>query len=345
MKTNNFIFKSLVVILLTLLPKLVHADASDGFGQIFNLFFGTESSRQNSKTCDGGMSDGGVLSIVNGFFCHMEKDMGITGTTSGVTKTFQDMKVRAVVEGSSGGGAYTVDSVAYDYRAQVWVCLTSSSSCAATTNFNRAVYITYSYKSDNTINKGHMFMNPGAFSGQSSAMNLKYDLGTSTATKTSTLKMKHTAGGQTFSMHGTATKTSAGIVKVNMVAHNGTFAFRFVGTLDETNNMAAVYFETPNSAFCSGTGCATVNTAMTGDTLSVSSNGLCTSRSRTSTDWAYTAVANSNCSSLSFAAFPPVSATDAGNYSTTATDGTGILVPAANGSLYNGMTANPSAIE
>ncbi|MBI2605677.1 MAG: hypothetical protein HYW49_06315 [Deltaproteobacteria bacterium] len=320
-------------------------NAYDGFAQIYNVFFGSQSARDQALTCDVDLNTGGILTKVNAFFCHLEKDMGITSSNVEVTKTFGNLVVHAKVDGAEGGAAYAVDGVNYDYQAQVWVCLLSQAACSATTDFNRAIYIAYSYKADKTVNKGHMLMSTRAFHGEStSGMMLKYDVGDNTATKTVEFKLRHTEDGDTIKIAAKGTKTSAQ-TQVAMVIHSAlsaSYGFRFASTVDETNNIGAVYYEAPPTV-CTGTGCGSLSMTNAGDTQAVSS-GACFTRARTATDWAYTPAAADVCSGLSFPAFPNQSVNTVSGFTITATDAAGVLVPAPGGTIFNGMATNPSAL-
>ena len=161
----------LSTLFLTALAPLAHADNGDGFKLAFNLFFGKESERAESKSCSNMESGGGgsVLQGVNAFFCQMEKRFGITqaptaGSPVSVTKSFGDRKVHVEITGQAGAGGqvaagYNDDgtanaSTAYDYIAKVWVCKVSGSvTCTSPADFLRAISIVYSYKTDGTLNK------------------------------------------------------------------------------------------------------------------------------------------------------------------------------------------------
>lgn len=315
-------FSALMISLFLALP--ASADGGDGFGQIFNMFFGKESERKALENCSAADGQGGIMGIVNGFFCHMEKDMGITGVTAGVTKVMGTMSVRAVVS----AGSYSVSSVAYDYNAQVWVC---HSACTAASGFNRAINFYFSYASDKTINKGHMLINPNAFeSGGSatSAMNLQYDVGTATVTKSITAKAIFVQGGVTQKMRIDGSKAS-NVVGVTGVMHNGTDGFRFASQLDTTANTGGVYFESPSGA--AGPGMGALNSAAAGDDMTSSS--MCFTRAATATDWTYTATGSTGCT---VKIFPADSNAAVNGYTTNS-----ILTI---GTLWEGMTANPGSI-
>jgi hypothetical protein len=299
-----------------------HAHGGDGFGQIFNMFFGNESDRHAVATCDSVDGKGGILGVVNGFFCHMEKDMGIKGVTTGVTKVMGNMSVRAVVT----AGAYTVNSVNYDYNAQVWVCF---SPCASTASFSRAINFYFSYAADKTINKGQMLMNPNAFqSGGSatSALNIQYDVGTSTANKTITAKAIFVDGTVTQRIRVDGDK-SANLTGVTGVMHNGTNGFRFAARLDTVANTGGVYYEAPGAT---GSGTAALNAGLAGDDKTSSS--MCFSRAPSGSDWTYTPGATGCTVKI----FPADSNATVSGYTTAS-----ILTVST---LWEGMTANPSSI-
>jgi len=299
-----------------------YADGKDGFGQIFNMFFGNEAERSAVANCSAADGQGGILGVVNGFFCHMEKDMGIVGVTAGVTKVMGTMSVRAVVATSVA----VVDGVAYDYNAQVWVC---HSACTVASNFNRAINFYFSYATDKTINKGHMLMNPNAFEAAgsaTSAMNLKYDVGTSTASKSITAKVIFVQGTTTQRMRMDGSK-AGDLLGVTGIMDNGSSQFRFASQLNTALNTGGVYFEVPGAA---GPGAAVPNTSLANDDKSSSS--MCFTRVAAGDDWTYSAVAGS----CTVKAFPPESATDVGAYSSN-----GVLTI---GTLWESMSANPSSI-
>ena len=302
---------------------LAHAHGGDGFGQIFNNFFGKQADKVAGATCDAGEGKGGVLGVVNGFFCNMEKRMGITGVTPGVTKVFGNMSVRAVVT----AGAYTVATINYDYNAQIWVCYTG---CTVTGNFTRAINFYFSSATDKTVNKGHMLMNPNAFqsSGNStSAMNLQYDVGTSTVSKFVTAKTIYVNGTTTQRIRMDGSK-NGNILGATGVMHNGTNGFRFATQLDTTANTGGVYFE---SAGAAGPGTAALSPGTSGDNLSASS--MCFTRAASGDDWEYTPTGSTGCT---VKIFPADSNTAVSGYTTNS-----VLTI---GSLWENMTANPAAI-
>lgn len=315
--------------ILTLIISLVfsmtaYADGKDGFGQIFNMFFGNESERSAVASCSAADGQGGIMGVVNGFFCHMEKDMGIVGVTAGVTKVMGAMSVRAVVSTSNA----VVDGVAYDYNAQVWVC---HSGCTVASGFSRAINFYFSYATDKTINKGHMLMNPNAFEAggsSSSAMNLKYDVGTSTTNKNITAKVIFVQGATTMQMRMDGNKSGT-LLGVTGLMYNGTNGFRFASQLDTALNSGGVYFEAPGAA---GGGTAALNSAdATG--ADKSSSSMCFTRAASGSDWAYTATGSSGCT---VKAFPTESVNGVSAYSSTS-----VLTV---GTLWESMAANPSSI-
>ncbi|MBC7741096.1 MAG: hypothetical protein H7061_02785 [Bdellovibrionaceae bacterium] len=316
--------KNIFLLVITLLiSNSVYANGSDGFGQIFNSFFGTEADKVAHATCDGGEGKGGIIGIVNGFFCHMEKDMGIKGVTTGVTKVFGTMSVRAVVS----AGSYTVASVNYAFNAQVWVC---HSACTATSGFNRAINLYFTALPDKTINKGHMLINPNAFESSgsaTSAMNLQYDVGTGTTNKVVTAKVIFGNGSTTekWRMDGSKSVSALGITGV---MHNGTNGYRFATQLDPSTNAGGVYFEAPGAT---GTGTGPLSPSTSGDNLSSSS--MCFTRAKSSADWAYTPTGSTGCT---VKIFPADSNTAVSGYTSSS-----ILTI---GTLWESMAANPSSI-
>lgn len=302
---------------------LVHAHGGEGFGQVFNAFFGKQADKEAGATCDAADGKGGLIGVVNGFFCHMEKGMGITGVTPGVTKVFGNMSVRAVVT----AGAYNVATINYGYNAQVWVCF---AGCTATSGFNRAINFYFSSATDKTVNKGHMLINPNAFESagsSTSAMNLQYDVGTSTTNKFITAKVIFVNGTVTQRMRMDGSKT-ANILVATGVMHDGTNGYRFATQLDTTANSGGVYFESP---VATGPGTAVLSPATSGDNLSSSS--MCFTRVALGDDWAYSPTGILGCT---VKIFPSDSNAAVSGYSS--------ITVLTIGALWENMTPNPSAI-
>ena len=312
------------IILISLtISSLAHAHGGDGFGQIFNAFFGKQADRAAGATCDAADGKGGLIGIANGFFCHMEKGMGITGVTPGVTKVFGNMSVRAVVT----AGAYTVATIPYNYNAQVWVCFTG---CTAASGFNRAINFYFSYVNDKTVNKGHMLINPNAFESAgsaTSAMNLQYDVGTSTTNKFVTSKLIFVNGTVTQRMRMDGSK-SGNLLGATGIMHDGTSGFRFTTQLDPVANTGGVYFEAPGAT---GPGTAVLSPSTSGDNLSASS--MCFTRAVSGDDFAYTPTGTSGCT---VKIFPTESNTTVSGYTSSS-----VLTI---GTLWEGMAANPTSI-
>ena len=315
-------FIKIVLVCLTF-SSFAHAHGGDGFGQIFNSFFGKEADRVAGATCDAGDGKGGLVGIVNGFFCHMEKGMGIKGVTTGVTKVFGNMSVRAVVT----AGAYTVATINYNYNAQVWVCYTG---CTATSGFNRAINFYFSFVNDKTVNKGHMLINPNAFESSgsaTSAMNLQYDVGTGTTNKFVVAKVIFTNGTVTQRMRMDGSKTG-NLLGATGVMHDGTNGFRFATQLDTAANSGGVYYEAPGAT---GPGTAVLSPSTSGDNLSSSS--MCFSRVASGDDFIYSPTGSTGCT---VKVFPSDSNTAVSGYTTNS-----VLTI---GTVWESMSANPSSI-
>ena len=332
MKTKNILL-SLTLITCLIPGQQVRAHGGDGFKQVFKSFFGSEGAKKRSSRCDMADTDSnsGLLQTVNSFFCHMEKDMGIKGVTTGVTKVFGSKSVRASVT----AGPFTVNSVSYAYQAQVWVC---NSACTSTSAFSRAINIYFSYSPDKTINKGDMIFDTGAFDstfGQN-GLHLTYDVGSSTATQTMSARAVFQQNGTQQELRVDSSKTG-NVLGVTIVVVSGATAttansFRFAAQLDTSLNTGGVYFEVPTTSSASGAGVAAVNISSASDSKTASS--MCLARVADGVDdWNYTTTGSTGCAVQSFSSD---SATAVGAYTVTA-----ILT---GGSLWNGMAANPPAI-
>ncbi|MEK7358490.1 MAG: hypothetical protein AAB250_18745, partial [Bdellovibrionota bacterium] len=194
-----------------------------------------DGANVGSESCDG---YGGLIGGINSFFCHMEKDMGITGV-GGATKTFGSYKVRAEIAQTST----TINSVTYDYTGSVWIC---SSSCTVASNFSRFYFIAFSFDKAAGINKGYALNIPGMFEGNTSdAMEIVYDLGTASSSQSIEGKGIFTNGGTAHKMRVKGVKTSTSF-KMNVAMHDGTNGFRFAmsgAPPSTTSNYYNMYYE------------------------------------------------------------------------------------------------------
>jgi len=323
-------------------------DASAGTG-VYDMVFGNPNQRKairdrnesndvGAESCNG---YGGILGVINGFFCHMEKDMGITGVGS-ATKTFagggSTVTVRAEVEAT----AVTINSIAYTHLAKVWVC---AASCSSVSNFSRAFYLAFSYNATTGINKGYGLINPGSFNSTQtgSAMEIEYDIGSSTATQYVRGKAIFVDGASTYKSRILGERTSSSM-KISVAMHDGTNGFRFA--MSTTPDFSAskfmnMYYEGAGGA--GSNGFFTLDAAGTnGIGTPATGNGLCTSGVESGSSMSVSSVASSNCSALSFLAFDYASA------NTSAAGGlylnSGSYTAASILGAWQSMAANPSSI-
>lgn len=309
-------YLGIAALALSLYPNTARSDGTDGFGQIFNAIFGSEEARKKSKEsqdstkCDRDGADFGLIDAVNSIFCHLKNDMGINGVGS-ATKTFEQQKVRAEIAGAEGVGAYTIAGIAYDYQAKVWVCSTASSACTDVSQFGKVMNLTFSYKSDNTVNKGYLVMDPVPFSGGaagSSGFSIVYDLGSAATTPSITAKVLFVQGSQTFKLRADGTKTAAGVLTATILFDQGGLGARVSARADTVANTGSIYAEFTG---CSGTGCATLSTTAVSDTPT---GYACFSRTKSARDFTYT-IAGGSCTAPP--AFPSQSLTTVRAYTAT----------------------------
>ncbi len=326
----------LIVAIFSWLPfDQAHADGRGGHG-FFEMLFGSPDSR--GKLNDRGSDRSkevrcddydGVMGQVNGFFCHMEKDLGLTGIGS-KTKVFGSFTVHAEISPVAtvifGGVSYN-----YAYEAKVWVC---QSGCTNPANFARAYYLAFSSSPDGTINKGFVLNSPGVFEGDAgSGMLIHYDLGANTTTRFVRTKALFIHSSRTFRMDAYGEKTAT-TLKLNVVGNDGTNGFRYA--LSTTPDFATKYFNMYfEQTAASGAGTAALDASGTG--AIATSAGLCTQGTESGSALSPMAVSSSNCSALTFNPFANTSAT-VSSYTAA-----GILASDAS-NAWNGMAANPAAI-
>lgn len=310
---------------LTLLPGNARAADSDGFGQVFNMFWGTESVRQNMKNCvftDGDQNQG-IIGGVNSFFCHLDKDMGITAATgaAGITKSFGSMSVHAVVLGAAGGASYG----GYDYQAQVWFCKqTASVTCKNASDFNKAIYVQFSYKSDKTVNKGTMLQDSGVMSGQASGVPvlISWDVGTASTSRSVTVKVANFNSGMKLSGLSTISGT---VVTAAMEMVSASAGMRFAAAFDTSTNQVAASFSS-----------TTTSNTTKNDTITFT-GANCFNRTSASGDWTYTPASNCNLSGVTM---PSESISD---MNTSWSSASAFWTAVGNAGLTN-MSQNPSSI-
>lgn len=322
---KNYFLMVLLALGSALPVETAYADGGDGFGQVFNVLFGSRDAKQKLQTCEDGGSNSGLIGVVNSFFCHMEKDMGITGPTSGVTKVFNDSGGAMSVRAQIIAGDVVISGVTYSHQARVWVCTTG---CTLAANFARAIYIAFSYDKDALVNKGYLLMEPDRFDGgSSSALKLIYNVGESVGTKTIVAHGKFSDGATTIRMYADGSKSS-NVTSITVLMHDSTNGgMRVAARVNESSNVGGVYFEAPVGAGFSGSGVATVNNSAANDDKSASA--MCFSRQESTTDYSYSP-AGGTCT---LPTFPNKTITDLSD------DSQGDVID------YTGlMDANPSSI-
>lgn len=326
-----------VLALICSAPLAAFAVDGSGGNQFYEMVFGNPDQRKQSRdkskdganvgseACDG---YGGLIGGINGFFCHMEKTMGITGV-GGATKTFGNFKVRAEIALAST----TINSVTYTHTGSVWFC---TSSCTVASSFNRFYFIAFTYDKAAGVNKGYALNIPGMMDGNvNDAMEIIYDLGSASASQTVSGKGVFTNSGTSHKMRVTGTKTSTSF-KMNVAMHNGTNGFRFAmsgAPPTTTSNYYNMYYEATG-----GTGSGGYYSLDTAALSAIATgNGSCQLAVESGTSTQFTS-GGSNCSALSFQAFDYYSLTASGSPSVQGLTASGIL------GTWQGMAANPSSI-
>jgi hypothetical protein len=202
-----------------------------------------EGTNVSVEACD---DYGGVLGGINGFFCHMEKDMGIRGPGA-ATKSFAGLVIHAEILKT----ATTIGSVTYDYQAEVWICNAQVNNCALLTNFNRFDYVAFSYDAAAGVNKGYALSSPNALiSAGTGASEIIYDVGSASASQSVAAKLNFTdPNSVTYDMRVLGTKTASAFT-MNVVGYDSTHAsgFRFAmsgapPSANGGNNYYNMYFE------------------------------------------------------------------------------------------------------
>lgn len=313
-----------------------HAAANDAIS-IFEMLFGGPAARTSAKNHSGSTAGescsgyDGVMGMVNSFFCHMEKDMGIT-TLGSKTVTFNGMSVHASISESSSSVTIGSRSIATTHVGQVWTC---TSGCTSTGSFTRMYYIAFKYGGSGAINQGYVVAEPGVMSGATgSAMSMLYDVGTSTTTKYVDLQAKFTSGVTSMKMRAVGEVTS-GVMSVNFTAYFGGNGFRFAGATDQT--AATQYYKMYYENGTVGAGTDAADAASTGSgTLSPSSTA-CFSAVESGNAMTTASVAAGNCSGLSLKHFDTLTSTLSAGYSQDA-------IWARSGTTWNGMPASPPEI-
>ncbi len=331
---KSLFLSGLAVIAMLLQSPSARADGSSGFSQMFNVIFGNEASREvgdgaASSDCSTIDDGGGILGTINGIFCHLKYDMGITGVGS-VTKTFGTMKVHVdIVNGCTGA-----DGNGYLFGAKAWVCAVASGNCGAVTGYTRAMSICFSTDSALATNKGIVIMDGGAFSGDggTGVMNIAYDLGTSSASQTVLAKMifhnaatNHLQYGRADGTRTDAKHLSGTMLFVDNILSSST-AGRFAFSVNRVANTSNAYME---GFSASGSGTGSYSASAAGDTPST---GVCVTRTASGSDWSYSAT-SSGASCAPSVTFPTDSLTAVSGYTVNGLAGT-----------WQGMGVNPSAL-
>lgn len=330
------------IVLSSLFPSVSLAQDATGGNSFYEMVFGNPDQRNRardgkdgasvgSESCDG---YGGIIGGINSFFCHMEKDMGITGP-GGSTKDFGSVKVRAEIAASST----TINSVTYDYVGSVWICDTGSLNCALTTNFSRAYYIAFSYNNATGVNRGYALTVPGIFDGNTNdALEIVYDIGTSSSPQTIVATAVFVSGSDTFKMRVNGSRTSSGF-QLNLSGHNGSTGFRFAmsgapPSVSGGANYYNMYYE--GNGGSGSNGFYSVDNA--GLAAPATGNGMCVTAIETGSSTSMTAANSSNCSSYSFAAFSYYALTASGSPNAQGLSAATIL------GSWQGMAANPTSL-
>lgn len=311
-----------------------HAAADDGIG-FFEMLFGGPSARSAAKSHTGSTSgescDGydGIMGMVNSFFCHMEKDMGIT-TIGSKTVVFQSSSVHASITEASNTVTIGSRSISTTHLGQVWVC---SSACTVASNFSRMYYIAFKYSGSGAVNLGYVVAEPGSMGGETgSAMSLLYDVGTSTTTKFVDVQARFTSAVTSFKMRAVGESTGS-VMNINFAGHNGTNGFRFAGSTDQSASPQyfKMYFENGSV----GAGTDAVNTASTGSGALTPSSTACFSATETGTAMSTSSTADGNCSGLTLKHFDTLTTDLTGGYSQA-------NIWSRSGTSWNGMASTPS---
>lgn len=331
-------------------------DGSAGLNQYYQFLFGTPD-QENAAISDDGVHDvsqencdgyGGVVGVVNSFFCHMEKDMGITALGS-FTKTYGNYQIHAEFSLSP----VTINSHGYAYQGFVWECDTTSADCSQTSNFQRAYYIAFSNDPGGGVNDGFLITEPGLFTGQSgTALQLQYDVGSTTPNPFVQVESVFVNGTDTYSLWAYGVK-SATNMQLDLAAYDTTasqgyrFALSSTPDFGDTKNFNVYYEDPSGAATCSAASngyCSTDNAGIS--TAPAITNGLCINASDTGSTISDNVVSQSNCGALSFLQFSDYALTSSGTPNAQSlTQQTVLEVTAGTISTeWNGMPATPSSL-
>ena len=320
----RYFLTSLVVGFALLSQPAAHAQASNGFSEVFENFFGTDANQAASAACTPNQGDSSLVGVINGIFCGLELRLGITGVGS-VTKS-----------NGSGSSMVTIHcdvsantSGTYANTAYCWTCV--GASCSSTSSFSRFLEINWTMVADRTVNKGTFVLDDGAFAGTTagdSAISITYDLGTSTTTKTLTVDMASQINSAVSAAAISAQKVGT-IRKAAMVMATGTQKQVFSVAEDLATNLALLNFQ-----YASGPGSCTSGMEQTGTSDDAASAtpacSVCVSLSDGTTAGSTSSLCSAE-SSLTLAASPDSSSNVAG------------YTPSSVAS-WGSMSATPSAL-
>ena len=343
--------KNTTLLLITLFGALplnsYAADGTDGI-RFYEMIFGNPDQRSASRNnedshslrgeaCEG---YGGLLGGINSFFCHMEKDMGITGPGS-VTKSFGTMIVHAEIIANS----VTINTVQYSSQGKVWVCNTQVNSDCMTNrlHYAPAYYIAFTFDRIAGINKGYALSDPGIFQGVTgNASEIIYDIGSTNQNQALSGKVVYTSGTETFKMRVLGTKTTSSF-QLNLSAFSsgasGGFRFAMAGSppasSSTTANVYNLYYENASGAGSNGN--YVTDAALL--TAPPTANGYCVSANESGSSTTVAPAAGS-CATKAFAAFDfnALTASGAGSPNAQAMSAATIL------GSWQGMPANPSSL-
>jgi len=259
---------------------------------------GTQEAINATVTCNLDAmvgANGGNIGTPNQMLC-LAKSMNIAGATaaSGVTTSLtvggQAFTVHYIVDAPGP----TVDGVTYAYDMKIWTCGTG---CTTASAFLPAIYVAFNASSDGATNNGVLINNFAADSGtlQGSAF-IKWDVGSSTATKYFRLNMVDCSNSPTTAIYAYYTRVGT-LATLNELNSQGSGVNRTALAWDTSANTGNFQEDTVSSAgddsppwtggfsrvasatdytySAAGTGSYTIGaypTQMSGATLSGSSN-------------------------------------------------------------------------
>ena len=328
-------------------------DGSAGLNQFYQLLFGTPD-QENAAINNDGVHDvtqencdgyGGVIGVVDSFFCHMEQDMGITSLGS-YTNTYGNYQIHAEFTQTP----LSIAGHLYAYQGEVWACNTTTSNCSQTSNYQQAYYIAFTNDPGGGVNDGYLITEPGVFSGQTgTAMQISYDVGSSQPNQYVNVQAIFQNASDTYSMWASGQKTATN-VQLNLASYDSTnggvrFALSTTPDIGDTKYFN-LYFENSSGATtCSSSSngyCSTDNSAFGISTAPATGDGLCIYSTDAGSSVADSVVSASSCGGLPFLTFSDYALTADGTPSAQALTQSTIL--SSPGSAWNGMPATPSSL-